>query len=404
MLKESIIKRLDSEESVDEITTRLNDSLDCEVALNEEEKNQTKEIEKLFSSGAIMYLNPTEIAPINDIAVPGDDFLTVLSSGDFLIDLAFHGAHRVLSFDINKNQYYVAQLKLKALQNINYRDYEDFFSEPFKDTFLSDKIYNKIKDGSLDDNLYTFWDLLIERVREDREIMNEELLSLGLPINRDELLNKLYDYGYYYRDGISERTLNYILYELDEDYDYITVFNHIMGLKGYKSIDSYRRSEKDYNKARNKVGRSEFDFIESDLALVKSKLDESLYTTSSDYDRFRGIYLSNIPEYLEGEEFFRIVDDDLIPLLKEDGVICYCCQGMNPYRLCMSEDRLNFYKNALESPKLVKEDFLMIRKVINNVEAYKRLREKYKLEFVVDSALDPHGFDLEDTFVYVKKK
>ena len=82
---------------------------------------------RMFQKGEIIYLNPTEQLCIKDAVKGADSVATVLSSGDFAIESVYHGVKDILTFDINKAQYYIASLKLAALQNMDNKSYNSFF-------------------------------------------------------------------------------------------------------------------------------------------------------------------------------------------------------------------------------------------------------------------------------------
>lgn len=86
----------------------------------------------LFDSGKAFYMNSNEELRMGEFVKPGSKTATVLSSGDFVIDSIYHGVNDITCFDINKYQYYLASLKIKALQNMSYDEYCGFFSDKEK--------------------------------------------------------------------------------------------------------------------------------------------------------------------------------------------------------------------------------------------------------------------------------
>ena len=100
--------------------------------------------EKIFDDSRVIYANPTEKLMIGDFVKEGDKFATVLSSGDFALDGVFHGAKEIATFDINKNQFLMAELKTKGVQKLSYDDFVAFFSDVSSDGYLSSEIYRKV--------------------------------------------------------------------------------------------------------------------------------------------------------------------------------------------------------------------------------------------------------------------
>ena len=122
---------------------------------------------------------------------------------------------------------------------------------------------------------------------------------------------------------------------------------------------------------------------------------------NSDFKGFQSIYLSNIPEYMSGKFFRSVIDNELMELLSDDGVIVYCCQGLSPKSL----------KDGVKVSEDEFEDFFMDRDVIsktqqkNNIDGYSLLKKKYDVSVdEVPSMSMSNGFEDKDTFVYVKKR
>jgi hypothetical protein len=126
---------------------------------------------QMFDDAPTLYLNPTERMRFSDIISTSDPVATVLGSVDFAIESSFHGVNDILTFDINSNQYYMAALKLKGLQNMSYQDYWNFFSNVDSQAWMSPEQYKKLQaQAENDPSLYAFFDEMMEqRMCEDKQ-------------------------------------------------------------------------------------------------------------------------------------------------------------------------------------------------------------------------------------------
>lgn len=369
--------------------------------------------QKLFDDSKAIYVNPTEKLMIGDFIKEGDRFATVLGSGDFALDGVFHGAREVTTFDINKNQFLMAELKTKSLQKLSYDDFWSFFSDVCSDDYLSSSIYRKIKVQDANDPLFAFWDVIM-KVREQEKKQFTKYPVFNQFKNYDKLAEEdpetfmamttaimLSSGGYEVIKNFNEIYFDRMMIDQDPNYKPSRVFNMIKGMAGKRIDGSYVQDANSYLETRDRLQKTKLTFLKSDL----SKLKDKLLTVSKDkFDGFNSIYLSNIPEYMNGRDFFDIVCDQLMPLLREDGQIIYCCQGVDPYVLenATSTDLLQM---IARSKRLGGEKFINAFQEINDVEGYQALREQYDVSKTVVSSLSPcNGNTDTDVFVRVKKK
>lgn len=373
-------------------------------------ENMTK---GLFDDGKIFYLNPTEELRMGDIVKPGRSTATVLASGDFAIDSIYRGAKDVLTFDINKFQLYPASLKIKFFQNMSYEDYCSFFSDEDNSKFMSIDTYNYLKKiAKKDKDLYAFMDIIFKHFFKARKsvrnnIKKDFLYNLIDEVNNgsmfddtlfEEMVKKM---GITIDDDSTDMYLNYVFNKFGFNYEAPEVLQLMHGLMTYKGRNNYLESEDTYNKTKSLIEDSRIKFVNCDVSNLKYKLKE-VGCLNFDFKGFQSIYLSNIPEYMSGKFFRKIVDDELMELLSDDGVIVYCCQGISPKSL---EDG----RRVAESNEI--DDFFMDRDIIsksqykNNIDGYSLLRKKYDVSIdEVPSMSLSNGFEDKDTFVYVKKR
>ena len=142
------------------------------------------------------------------------------------------------------------------------------------------------------------------------------------------------------------------------------------------------------------------------LARVEGRAGkEELAKLDNTNELFDTIYLSNIPEFMSVEKIEELFDVELMPLLKDNGTIAYCNQATSLPTLMMDTEHLNDLKEYCRKKRSILDKYLMIKQLVNSVETFRLLVDKYKVDISsLPTACEANGFDLEDTYVYVKKK
>lgn len=365
---------------------------------------------KMFTDTPNFYVNPTERLIIGDMVSEGNSFATVLGSGDFALDAVYHGAKDVLTFDINRHQLFMADLKMRSLEKLGYDEFWDFFSDVCSDKYFSPEIYQKIKSGNNKDNLFWFWDHLMKAREADKNNFLKEPFFGGLKqigeIIKDERISPEVLEAMILFSGIREEAAanfsEYIfdqwMISIDPTYKPARFFETIKGMIGIKCSGSYNENEESYNMTRERLKNTSVSFIKSDISCLKNKV-----LSLPDFSGFQSIYLSNISEYMPGEEFISVVKEQLMPLLKDDGSIFYCCQGMN-LDLLTKATETDILELRNKSLTIDKENFILAFQEINDIEGYQGLRNLYDLSTtVLDTACSDNGFSDTDIYVRVKK-
>ena len=325
----------------------------------------------LFENNPHIYLNPTENLMLGNYVKDGDTVATIYSSGDFALDAVFHGAKEVVGFDINKFQYPVGAFKTMALGVLDYFDYFSFFSDIGSDLYLDRGIYDKIKLNNPKNKFYKFWDQIINQyVKDKRSLADNPLLG------------------------------NFPFFNLATAYSMVTgtdvakIPELIMGAQGIKTIGSYSENEESYEATKERLKSSNISFLKSGLLEFRRQLVLSKYL-SGDFSGFDTIYLSNVPEYINGDAFVSTVQKQLMPLLKDDGSIVYCCQGREPEVLMGVVSKWSSSNN-------LPIDFFQ---ELNDVKAFSELRKMYDVSLdKVPTLSKLNGPGNYDTFVKVMKK
>lgn len=346
---------------------------------------------QMFDDAPTLYLNPTERMFFSDLVVPGEPVATVLGSGDFAFESAFHGSRDVLTFDINSNQYYAATLKLKGLQNLSYEDFWNFFSNVESSNWFSPEVYKKLKAcAEKDQSLYAFFDeVMTQRMKEDRA--------------RQAFINRL-PFLSYTLSGLSDVLLDQILSSSFPMYEPSAVFRTISGMGGEKDVGTYLEGQETYSQTQEAIKKTNISFVKADLISLKAMLERFGYFKDHKDIQFGAIYLSNVPEFINGDVFARAVEEQLMPLLQSGGTIAYCCQGTSADYLNMGDAPLNNLKSQLAEASPVFQN-MAAQQILNSVEGLRLIREKANVELVeVPTLCEGNGISDKDTYVYVKKK
>ncbi len=234
-----------------------------------------------FGEYSSMYTFTTENIDgyLRKIDVSGKDILTVTASGDHLINMALRGAKSIDNFDVNRNTYFMAELKIAALEALGYEEFLTFFTDSEKRRrdyagivavqrkvdenphFFEYKIYLKIR-PFLKEEVALYWDLLYEEYEFSGLKMEEKGLFLG---------------------GDKEGAIN---------------------------SNSYLKNEQEYAKARSAIQQVERRYYFSDILQI--------HQLPATYDV---IFLSNIYDY---------VTDDWHGVMTEEAFHDYVANGLKP--------------------------------------------------------------------------
>lgn len=341
----------------------------------------------VFNNSSNIYLNPTEEMALKDIVREGSTVATVSGSGDFAIESIFHNAGKVCTFDINEYQYYVEALKVIAAQKLSYEDYFDFFSNAENtNRFMSTEIYEKIRQGLPTSRLTAFWDTMMKtKESELRRFHNLPFYQAVKEIKPDE----------------PDFTLN-IASRLVLQTIPSRVFNLMQGAQGLTIKGTYLEGEESYEQLKKAlIEGKDISFSKCDLLKLKNYVLSNGLTKKYDL-----IYLSNIPDYIDGQTLMSTIDEQLMPLLNEGGEVAYCSQGADFAMLqSMNMNELIDMSKTLkiETALLGNTDVYKIMRA-NGIEQYALLTEKYDVDTIVSKTLyTGDGKGPDDIVVRIKK-
>lgn len=249
-----------------------------------------------FRNNPHFYLNCNDRVNniVSFIVKEGDSVLTVLSGGEYLFDSILYGATKIVTYDINFFQYYIATLKMWALEELSYKEFIHFFTNVFSFDYFSPYLLERIIDNHKDEAVYTFWNVFLEKRKKEYGVV---IKSLGnLPYNiRVEVMDALYKGSFDYVVGIA-------MAKAANPYEF-----------GYLS------SEENYDLVKKKINDVNISFVNVGIQNIGSKLEGLM---------FDDVFLSNIPTYLDSKLFVKAMNCELGPILNNNGSITSVNQGM----------------------------------------------------------------------------
>lgn len=202
---------------------------------------------RTMTSESPMYVYATEMvsAYYGKLDIKNKRVLSIVGSGDQIINAYFFGAKEVVGFDINKYSFFMLELKASAIINLTYAEFIKFFGKDMGEATLDFGLYNKLKKN------------LSPAARKFFDRIYEEFDGNG---------KKLFKSDYFRQRSM----LKYSVFD----------------------INAYLKSEKNYLRCRDIMQEKDLQFIELDINdILKSKKIKG---------RFDVINLSNVLNYLTG--------------------------------------------------------------------------------------------------------
>ncbi len=283
-----------------------------------------------FRRNPHIYTNGSDnvVLPVSRSVEEGDTVLAVGASGDYMLDSILYGAKEVVNYDINSIQYYVCCLKVWALQVLDYKEFIDFFTTFRSGTYLDYKVFERIIAPFEGEVAYPFWKRFARQRRIESVAVRQIINEMGPMI---QMLTGIKS---------TNEELNYIICTKvgpDMMPDKFCAMRLVNVPDAQKDCFGYLSSEENYYKTREMLKDVKLSFVTAGLDEVKDKIGED--------KKFDVMFLSNIPYYLTTDKIVSSVNDQLMPLLNEDGIISMYHQGM---RIRWFSQRLNDRKFKLQ--------------------------------------------------------
>lgn len=348
-----------------------------------------------FNNRTSFYLNPTEELNLGAFITPGSRVLTVLSSGDFVLDAIYHGASEVVTFDVNKYQLPVAAAKLRMANTVSFSEFMQFFTKSISPRHLNSDFFNQVYENDKSYPAYAFLKILMARKKEEESALHNDfiykkLLALQsrllcgerLTIEDNWLLNACRG-SQISADVIryaDDKVLNKIVWLLTGK-TYPVFYESISG-RAYDSITgAYNESDRSFAKTQANFEGASIWYANQDIRTV-DKINQK--------DGYDAIYLSNIPDYLEHEEFCQLVTSKLMPLLTENGQLVYLCHSTDNSGLTKpitQEDEVNLCK-ARFFASFNHEAAISLRSYVYGRYNYHQLKEMYDVSLSEVKSVD----------------
>jgi 2-polyprenyl-3-methyl-5-hydroxy-6-metoxy-1,4-benzoquinol methylase len=204
------------------------------------------------------------------LELEGKRILSVIGSGDQILNAAHYGANHVTGFDVNKRAILFVDLKTAALKNLSYDEFLTFFGKTFEDASFDHSLYSTFR-AELKEDTRSFFDNLYQHMS-------------GSNFSRSDYFRQ--------RAWIDVSPLE---------------------------INSYLQNEESFEKAKVQQLKTYFKYIAAGI-------DELVFAAQGDL--FDVVNLSNIPNYFVGgkgdriEEFLSILRN-LATMLTPTGAIFF---------------------------------------------------------------------------------
>ena len=151
------------------------------------------------------------------------DVLTVAASGDHIINALYKGARTVIGFDINYLALIFTELKLVALENLDYKEFLNFFMINDEDNIKKNK-----KALNYDIYINKIRKYLLKSTAEDWDVLYQNFNNNGYDLRNSYIFNNKYD-------------------------------NNILKINS----NLYLKSEAEYNKTKERIKQQEIILINS---------------------------------------------------------------------------------------------------------------------------------------------
>lgn len=348
--------------------------------------------ENYFNNNPHIYLNTSENvqSAVTSNVTEKDKVLTVASSGDYCLDSIFRGAEQVVNFDINQFQYYVACLKFWGVLNLSYEEFCDCFQNFHRNDlkFMSPELLEKAITGFEQENAYPFWKGFIEQRKQEQDLLLQwmdspeyQILAFmsGLPLEKGIL-----DYAFNTSPITPSKTISCALRLFESPEAKIDTYGYLSSKESFQAL-------------KEKLTNAKVSYFTSDIKTLKDRLPEK--------QTFDTIFLSNIPFYVPSGSFVHTINNQVAPLLAEDGTISYYCQNMNPYWF---QQKAKNPRYDVPSTCFAQDDMKPINRagVRNYLESYRLLKRNYQvsLESIPAYGGTPGILADKDIKVMVKRK
>lgn len=226
----------------------------------------------------------------------GTSAFTISASYDTSLDLIGLGAKDIYSIDINSKQFYIDCLKIWSVLYLTYDEFYWFLVNPLSDKFLSEKTIDYILSKVPESPARMYWYLIYNK--GGRKLLQDWVL---LDENQ-------------FKEHQTLRVVTYL----------------------------YLKNRDFYDKVREGLEDAYFHFTTCDVMKVgELELPTNIFDCA---------LLSNIHNFIDPSEFYKVVTTKIMPLLKENGWLSY-------YEIERKPEWFSAIKNG-SLPNITRDDFI----------------------------------------------
>lgn len=238
--------------------------------------------QEMFHNTSAVYKKSNErIQDYQDYFINKNKVLSVIGSGDQILNMVLEGVKEIYSFDISIFPKYFLYLKIAAVQALSREEYIDFFYDYNNRAEVYDDMYDRISEY-LEPSIKEFWDALLGFF-DWQEVYDSTLFSSEPCMVNDAILQ-----------------------------------------------NKFLQSDEDYLKLRSRLSYKKINTVECDIMTGATKF-------SGPYDL---IYLSNIIYYNKREQYKELLSKFK---LSDNGIVLtYLYEIKDVVRKCFSEPNIEF--------------------------------------------------------------
>ena len=211
-----------------------------------------------FHNTSVIYKKSNErIECYRDYLVNRDSVLSVVASGDQIINCILGGTKEIDAFDISIFPKYFLFLKLAAIKTLSHDEYIDFFYNQLTTSDKYDDYYGEIR-NALDKENEEFWDSLFDYFSWF-DIYNSMLFSNEVMVKEDAIRQNLYLQKEYFKKikqlitkvqfNIYNGNILSLVNTFDKKYDLVYLSNII----NYVDVNEYKEMLPKFNLKPNGI-------------------------------------------------------------------------------------------------------------------------------------------------------
>ena len=269
-----------------------NDSIIAQQIISLKETNLK---DQMFHTHSPIYVKSNErIEAYTNYFKDKENVLTVIASGDQILNMIYNDTKQIDAFDISTFPQYYMFLKLSAVKGLSLKEYLDFFYKINKDSEIYDDLYYYKIRQYLSDYVKEFWDDLFNFF--DWKDINESTLFSNETISLSDVINQnifLQDKTYYksLQNKIDNVVINpSVINIINEYYSYNKPYDliYLSNLIYYINIYKYKQIIDSFNLKDNGIVLT---YLYDSLPQIKDFFNEQQYQVESIKDTQSGILI-----------------------------------------------------------------------------------------------------------------